>query len=416
MSTLRALARALALAGWTAMVFLVLPLVGRAASVLRVWSRGAARIVGLRVVVEGAPPPGPFLLAANHLSYLDVVVLGSLLDAVFVAKADVAAWPVIGALCRRARTAFVDRERRRDLVRVLPLLAERLRAGTSVVLFPEGTTTDGSRVLPFKSPLFEAAVRGGRPVCVASLGYATGDGGTDPARAICWWGEMTFASHLFALLRLARCTAHVVFGDAPVAGRDRKELARGARAAVLRTFRPVTRGEPPMSSRPRPSIAEANVEVLQQGADLVRRLDDASFRNGIGPQVRHCLDFYGSFLAGLPAGRIDYDARERDVLVESSRRIALERTMAVIAALRGLGAGEASRPLQVRAEADVLPPGEPEWSPSSVRRELQFLLSHTVHHHALIAAMLRARGREPGEGFGVAPSTARHRATVARAQ
>jgi hypothetical protein len=163
-------------------------------------------------------------------------------------------------------------------------------------------------------------------------------------------------------------------------------------------------------------LAEPNIRVLTQGAELIRRLDDATYRSGVGPQIRHCLDFYGSFLRGIGDRRVDYDARERDPLVESSRRIALEHHLRVVGALREIDGATAAAPLLVRAEAAALAPGEPEWSASSVRRELAFLLSHTVHHHALVAEMLRARGRGMPPGLGVAPSTAGHAAAVAYAR
>ena len=162
--------------------------------------------------------------------------------------------------------------------------------------------------------------------------------------------------------------------------------------------------------------AAANVQVLRQGSDLVAQLDDATFRRSVGPQLRHTLDFYASFLRGLPAGRIDYDTRERDPLVESSRRIARERCAALIAALEEIDAGTTERLIEVRTEADTLAPGEPEWCPSSVRRELQFLLSHTVHHNALLKEQLRTRGHALGDDFGVAPSTLQHRARLACAR
>ena len=169
-----------------------------------------------------------------------------------------------------------------------------------------------------------------------------------------------------------------------------------------------------MPSHPVP--ADANVSVLRQGVALLGKLDDATFRASIGPQLRHCLDFYGSFLHGLASRRVDYDTRERDPLVESSRRIARERYEEVIAALERITPDESAAALSVRSEADTLPPGEPEWSASSVRRELQFLLSHTVHHHALVKELLRARGRAIGDDFGVAPSTLEHRGRLACAR
>lgn len=162
--------------------------------------------------------------------------------------------------------------------------------------------------------------------------------------------------------------------------------------------------------------AAANVDVLRQGIELLTRLDDTTFRRFVGPQLRHTLDFYGSFLRGLAARRIDYDTRERDPLVESSRRIARERFESVIAALERIGHDWTSAPVDVRTEANTLAPGEPEWCRSSVRRELQFLLSHTVHHNALVKEMLRARGHAITDDFGVAPSTLEHRARLACAR
>ena len=169
-----------------------------------------------------------------------------------------------------------------------------------------------------------------------------------------------------------------------------------------------------MSARPVP--ASANVHVLRQGADLLSRIDDTTFRHAIGAQLRHTLDFYGSFLRGLPGRRIDYDTRERDPLVESSRRIARERFAAIIAALERITPEQSALPVEVRTEADTLDPSEPEWSPSSVRRELLFLLSHTVHHDALVKELLRARGYALDDDFGVAPSTLGHRARLACAR
>jgi hypothetical protein len=158
------------------------------------------------------------------------------------------------------------------------------------------------------------------------------------------------------------------------------------------------------------------VHVLRQGIALLTRLDDATYRRAIGPQLRHTLDFYASFLRGLDGGRIDYDTRERDPLVESSRRIARERFAEVIAALERIGPERTAQPVEVRTEADTLAPDEPEWCPSSVRRELQFLLSHTVHHNALVKELLHARGVAVGDAFGVAPSTLEHRARIACAR
>lgn len=252
MSRVRATLRATALVVWTAAIasrLLVAETIGGARrersrrNLFRAWARGVVRIVGLRIATVGTAPAGPFLLVANHLSYLDVVVLASLIDADFVAKADVAAWPIVGSLSRRVETVFIDRTRKRDLLRVLEVLERRVRTGASVVVFPEGTTSEGREVLPFKSSLFELAVRTGRPTRTASLTYATPDGAPHPSLAVCWWGDMTFGRHVLDVLRLPRIDARVEFAPVALFDQSRKRLAHTAHGAVRRCFRPVSRGE-----------------------------------------------------------------------------------------------------------------------------------------------------------------------------
>jgi len=108
----------------------------------RNWSRVLLRLLRIEVVDSGESPEPPFLLVSNHLSYIDIPVLASRVDAFFVAKSEIAHWPVVGTLCRAMGTIFVDRESRRDVVRVLSELDQRLTEGHGVVLFPEGTSTD----------------------------------------------------------------------------------------------------------------------------------------------------------------------------------------------------------------------------------------------------------------------------------
>jgi 1-acyl-sn-glycerol-3-phosphate acyltransferase len=216
-----------------------------ASRAFRVWGRGAARIVGLTIDRRGRSPEPPFFLVANHLSYLDVVVLAATLDATFVAKSEVARWPLIGLLCRATGTVFLDRTRKRDLPRVVSLLEGTLREGGGVVVFPEGTTSDGSAVLPFHSSLFAAPERSGVHVDVATLSYATPPGSPHPSRAVCWWGDMDFVPHLRALLRLPSCSARVEFVAVTVPTGDRKQMARAARRLVARRFAPVRQGENP---------------------------------------------------------------------------------------------------------------------------------------------------------------------------
>lgn len=165
------------------------------------------------------------------------------------------------------------------------------------------------------------------------------------------------------------------------------------------------------------SLTAECVAVLEQCAALLKRLDDTIYSNvqglpvqsGIGAHVRHCLDFYGCLLRGLPARRIDYNQRPRDPQTENSRAHALRRVAAIQAVLCDLPALDGDMPLLVRAEDAA---GN-DWCQSSLGREMQALLSHTVHHYALIALLLRLQGVVPEPSFGVAPSTLKHWQQVA---
>lgn len=216
---------------------------GRArAPLFRFWSRSLMRLLHISVDVRGTPPPRGVALVANHLSYLDIVVLGSLVDAVFVAKADVARWPGIGALAARVGTIFIDRTRKRDLVRALPLVESCLRTGRTVVFFPEGTSTPGREILRFRSPLFAAPVRASRPVACAAIHYRTDARDPHASSAVCWWGDMTFLPHLFALMKLRGVSATVSFPAETLWEDDRKRLSERAHAAIEKHWQPVLEG------------------------------------------------------------------------------------------------------------------------------------------------------------------------------
>jgi len=165
------------------------------------------------------------------------------------------------------------------------------------------------------------------------------------------------------------------------------------------------------------SILAALIEVLEQEQSLLSELDPevytapgtGAFRSSIGAHIRHNLDHFTSFFAGLPDGRIDYEARRRDDGIARSPEHALADIQKHTTALEGLMQNEPESDfLHVREESESAAEGELRWLDSSVGRELQFLLGHTVHHHAIIALLLAQQGFELPEGFGVAPSTQRH--------
>lgn len=203
------------------------------------WARGIARLAGMRIRVTGTPPRGAFLLVANHLSYLDVILLQTQVQATFVAKAEVSAWPVIGWLARLAGTLFIDRKRRKEIVRINALIETALQRGDGVVFFPEGTSSKGDRVYPFRAPLLDLAARRHDAVRTAAISYKTPAGEPPAHLAVCWWGDMTFADHLLNLLKLPFFEATLVFGSEPVRDSDRKALARKLTQQVQLYFSPV---------------------------------------------------------------------------------------------------------------------------------------------------------------------------------
>ena len=208
-------------------------------TVLRGWSRGVTRLLGVRITIEGVVPEAPFFLVSNHLSYLDPVVYAARMPCRFVAKQEVRSWPVVGFLARAGGTIFIDRTMKRDAVRVLDDLGRAVGAGDGVVVFAESTSTPGHTVLPFRPALLEWAARTGYPVHYASIAYRTPESSRPAHLAVCWWGDMTFGRHLVALCRLPRIEATIRYGDAPIAERDRKRLADRLQRAVAAQFTPV---------------------------------------------------------------------------------------------------------------------------------------------------------------------------------
>jgi 1-acyl-sn-glycerol-3-phosphate acyltransferase len=211
-------------------------------AIVNLFFRGCCALTGLMVRPHGRVTSAkPVLYVANHVSYLDVPALGTLLDATFVAKSEVAAWPLFGWLARLGRTIFIRRSpRRADAER--DLLAARLKAGDNVILFPEGTTSDGTALLPFKSTLFSAVGDSGatpwvQPVSIAYTRLADGRPIT-PALAplYAWLGDAEFVPHLWSVFGMKGVEVEVVFHPA-VDVRDfpsRKALARHCADEIAR--------------------------------------------------------------------------------------------------------------------------------------------------------------------------------------
>jgi 1-acyl-sn-glycerol-3-phosphate acyltransferase len=189
-------------------------------------SRAMLAAVAVDVEVRGARPllAGPVLLVANHVSWLDVQALGAVLGTRFVAKTEVRAWPIVGTLAARFGTLFIRRGHRRDAHRTKNAIAKLLVTGERVVVFPEGTTTDGTRIAPFHAALLQAAVDAAIPVQPVAIRYRDADGG--PTDAAAFIDDMTFADSLARVLARPRLVAELTFG-APIwaADKSRREIA-----------------------------------------------------------------------------------------------------------------------------------------------------------------------------------------------
>jgi 1-acyl-sn-glycerol-3-phosphate acyltransferase len=205
------------------------------------WSRSLCRILGIEVFATGRPEGDPFVVAANHISYVDILVLGSLYRSQFVAKEEIRGWPVFGWISRAAGTLFVNRRNPRDAVRVIRSIRAHLADGVSITLFPEGGTSPGDEVRPFLPTLLEPAAGAGVPCYAASLSYETPDSRVAPGETICWHDGSNFVKHFLGIMHVKRIEARVSFSEQPVRSSDRKELARKLWEDARGSFVPIRR-------------------------------------------------------------------------------------------------------------------------------------------------------------------------------
>lgn len=192
---------------------------------IRWWSAKLVHVAGLQLVARGTPRPGATLLLANHVSWLDIAAIHAVApQARFVSKADVLAWPLLGWLIRGAGTLFIERERKRDALRVLHQVAEALKAGDTVAVFPEGTTGDGPNLLPFHANLLQAAISVEAPVQGIVLRYSDAQHRFSPAAQ--FLGETTLLQSVWRMLSARGLRVHVdVLPPQGARHADRRALA-----------------------------------------------------------------------------------------------------------------------------------------------------------------------------------------------
>jgi 1-acyl-sn-glycerol-3-phosphate acyltransferase len=235
------------LLGGLATVFVVFPLIGDARRewLIATWSRWLMRACGAEVRELAAPgvqtlsamrgrhgPGEGRLLLANHVSWLDIFAIDSLAPASFAAKAEIAAWPLAGTLVARAGTVFIERGRRHAVHGVIQRMGDKLAAGLRAAVFPEGTTSDGTRLLPFHGNLVQAALNTGSPMVPVGLRYRDPDG--EPSHAAMYIGDTTFLASIWQVTGHPKLIVevHVMAPILPAEGLTRQEAARRAREAI----------------------------------------------------------------------------------------------------------------------------------------------------------------------------------------
>ena len=278
-STYRGIVKLTLLTGWIGLTFLVQPWIVWCTQ--RLFFRTArfvhhivCRILRIGIVQIGAPCAGsPVLFVANHTSYLDIPVLGSIVLGSFVAKSEVEHWPVFGPLCKLQRTIFIQRKAtqagtQRDVMR------ERLEAGQNLMLFAEGTSTDGCHILPFKSSLLSAVERPLKdnapiyvqPVSITAIALECLPMGRTLRPLYAWYGNMTLAGHGWPMLKLGRMTVAVEFHPAVKSTdfKDRKALAAYCSAMAQQgVSRAVTGRDPALQLLPAPPQERATPRPQQ---------------------------------------------------------------------------------------------------------------------------------------------------------
>lgn len=197
------------------------------------WLQGACRRVmtslGIHYRVHGAPPSYG-LVVSNHLSYLDILIISAAMPCFFVAKIEIGGWPFFGKAAQAGGTIFLDRSSRESAMSVADIMGERLKLPIPVLLFPEGTSTDGSDVLPFHPRLIDPATSGGFQITAAAVRY-TIEGGV-PERELCWFGDTEFLPHMLKTLGTPGFSAEVTFGE-PKFYTDRRIAADSTRDEIV---------------------------------------------------------------------------------------------------------------------------------------------------------------------------------------
>lgn len=199
---------------------------------IQAWARKMLNIMGVEVRTQGKPSAGPVLMAANHISWLDILVMLAACHCRFVAKADIRKWPLLGTLTTGVGSLYIARESSRDAMRVVHQMAAALKAGDVLAVFPEGTTGDGQSLLPFHANLLQAAISADVPIQPIALRFADAQTG-QRSLAPCYIGEDTLIGSIWRTLSAPPLLALVNYGEPEMAqGKTRREWAQTLSASI----------------------------------------------------------------------------------------------------------------------------------------------------------------------------------------
>jgi 1-acyl-sn-glycerol-3-phosphate acyltransferase len=215
--------------------------------IIRWWSGRLLRVLRIAPIVEGAPPAGGgVMIVANHVSWLDIFLVSSVHATRFIAKSEIRDWPFVGWIVEKSGTLFIRRGGRVQLAQIAERIHAGLAAGDCIGLFPEGTTTEGDRLLKFHSALFESAASEGVRVYPAAIRYEHADGAL--CREASFAGDITFMQSFARIVRQRRIVARITFGEPIDAGMARRDVAMAAQARIATLLRLESPGSAPRTA------------------------------------------------------------------------------------------------------------------------------------------------------------------------
>lgn len=204
-------------------------------TIFRSWAKSFVGISGFEVNVVGEKPQAPFFLVSNHLGYIDIPIIRSQIETLYVSKSEVGDWPLAGKIVEDMGTIFIDRRNHRDIPRAGEEILKSLSRGEGVVVFPEGTSGSGRDLLAINSSFFEFPASNEIPVVVMTVSYRTSVGDPDPSSSVSWWDDTPFPKHIFNLFKLRKPAVTLRFGRV-VSDANRKVLAKQVESEMRSIF------------------------------------------------------------------------------------------------------------------------------------------------------------------------------------